>query len=181
MMAFSQISGTGGGGGSGVTSTAYAIWSSWTNATTGSVEIWSDWNEVDDVTTSTSVTTSSTCWNAWVLVGEVPVASKERENATRRSEELLHEHLTSDQSAQLRRDKFFVVEGGKSRKRYRVRADKGTVANVERVSGSGAVEQRLCAHLTPAANAPLFDHLLAQKLMLEHDEESFLRVANHLH
>lgn len=98
--------------------------------------------------------------------------------AKERAEGLLYEHLTDEQRAEIKRSKFFIVQGGKTGRRYKINADGGLVANVHEVDDAGAVKRRLCAHLDHAANAPIFDHLLAQKLMLEYQEEAFLKVAN---
>ena len=106
-------------------------------------------------------------------------AEAERYRAAKdRAEGLLYEHLTDEQRAEIKRHKFFVVKGGKTGRKYRINADGGLVANVHEIDDRGAVRRRLCAHISHAANAPIFDHLLAQKLMLEYQEEEFLKVAN---
>jgi hypothetical protein len=103
------------------------------------------------------------------------------EAAMARSRELLLEHLTPTQRESFERNKWFVIEGGKSRMRYRIRAAPHMVANIDviavRASGEEAVSHRLCAHCR-LDEVPLFDQLLAQKLMLEFDEERFLSLAN---
>lgn len=106
-------------------------------------------------------------------------AEAERYRAAKeRAEGLLYEHLTDEQRAEIKKHKFFLVRGGKTGRSYKINADGGLVANVHEMDGAGAVKRRLCAHITHAANAPIFDHLLAQKLMLEYQEEEFLKVAN---
>jgi hypothetical protein len=48
--------------------------------------------------------------------------------------------------------------------------------NVDVVGRDGKPTHRLCAH--PNAGVPDFDTMLAQKLMLEHDDSAFFNVAN---
>lgn len=100
------------------------------------------------------------------------------QKAKDRAEGLLYEHLSDEQRAAMKRDKFFVVVGGKTGRRYKINAQGGLSGNVHEVDAAGVLQRRLCAHIEHAANAPIYDHLLAQKLMLEYQEESFLKVAN---
>jgi hypothetical protein len=104
-----------------------------------------------------------------------------------RARELLLSHLTLEQRETLERNKWFVVRGGKSGKLYRIRDQGSMVANIEelivepqRVMLIDEVRQashRLCAHCD-LFKYPLGDQLLAQKLMLEIEEEAFLKIAN---
>jgi hypothetical protein len=94
-----------------------------------------------------------------------------------RARDLLLENLTPTQRAQFERHGFFVIEGGKSRTKYRIRSDLALVANIEVLAENERVVYRVCAHGRPDI-MPLFDHLLAQKLSLENDEETFLKIAN---
>jgi hypothetical protein len=104
--------------------------------------------------------------------------AQERAAALARSKELLLAHLTAQQRATFEREKFFVVVGGKSRQLYRVRDKGSTVANIDVLEGKpGKVTHRLCCHLADY-RVPLYDHLLAQKVWIESDEEAFLRQAN---
>jgi hypothetical protein len=99
--------------------------------------------------------------------------------AQERARELLMQNLTPQQREQFEKHGFFVIEGGKSRKKYRVRGDKGLTANVDVLSADErSVTIRLCAHGPLGEGMPLFDHLLAQKLMLESDEDAFIKIAN---
>lgn len=98
------------------------------------------------------------------------------QSAKERANQLLLEHLTPEQAETFSKNKWFIVEGGKSKQKYRIR-DKGSlVANVDVLDGD-KVAHRLCAH-APISDVPLHDNLLAQKTMLELDEEHFLRIAN---
>jgi hypothetical protein len=88
-----------------------------------------------------------------------------------RARELLLSHLTEEQRATFIENRWFVVIGGRSRMRYRIETGH-LVANVRRLD-DGA---RLCAHCDHSL--PMDDHLIAQKLMLEYDEDAFLAIAN---
>lgn len=174
-------------------------------ATTGTADPWIIW--VDNstcATTTTCTSTDVTAWTTWIRVyddtcparrqtrreaAEVRRREKEYQErqkaeaeryraAKERAEGLLYEHLTDEQRAEIKRHKFFVVRGGKTGRKYKINADGGLAGNVHELDEAGALKRRLCAHISHAANAPIFDHLLAQKLMLEYQEEDFLRVAN---
>ena len=61
-------------------------------------------------------------------------------------------------------------------KRYRIH--KGRTGNIQLLDGQDKVIKCFCIH--PREQCPLDDNVLAQKLLLETNEEEFLRVANHL-
>jgi hypothetical protein len=99
-----------------------------------------------------------------------------RREAEGRARDLLISHLTADQRETFERNNLFVVEGGRSGRRYRIRAGASLVtANVDVMRGE-AVEGRLCCHCR--ADIPAYDHYLAQKIALMWDEDNFLRTAN---
>lgn len=121
---------------------------------------------------------------------------RQHDDAARtRSLELLLAHLSPEQRETFERNKWFIVEGGKSGQKYRIRNAGHVVANIdvlgakqkmvkernedgERAYGEfDTVTHRLCGHCDLSA-VPLFDQLLAQKMMLEFDEERFLKLAN---
>jgi hypothetical protein len=108
-----------------------------------------------------------------------PALAAHPKPAQDRARELLLSHLTLEQRETFEHNKWFVVKGGKSGKLYRIRDGGHVVANIEvmRAVGYNDVDHRLCAHCD-ASKYPLGDHFLAQKLMLEFDEEAFLRIAN---
>lgn len=187
-----------------VTSTTMAttgtniIWSSWCDnnsaATTTTNSVWVQWIDTATVNTRVLAPQEVAQVRPRVLTAEEVAEAEERarvhaeENkrtmeryraAKERAEGFLYEHLTDEQRAQLKREKFFVVEGGKSKKRYRIKADGASIGgNVTELDQLGREVKRFCAHIEYAANAPPYDHYLAQKLMLEHCEEAFLKVAN---
>jgi hypothetical protein len=93
--------------------------------------------------------------------------------ALARSRELLIEHLSAEQRATFEGHKWFVVEGGKTKQKYRIRTE-SYAGNIDVLNGS-RVSHRLCVHCD---RIPLYDHHLAQKLALEYDEERLLKIAN---
>jgi hypothetical protein len=102
------------------------------------------------------------------------------QQATLKARELLLEQLTQEQLQSFEQHNWFLVRG-RSGQHYRIRDDGHVVANIEVVErdllGHDRVLHRLCAHIGEYG-IPQADHLLAQKLMLEADEEAFLRLAN---
>lgn len=90
-----------------------------------------------------------------------------------RARALLDSMLTPDQQAQLQRDHFFVVEAPRTRNRYRIRY--GTHGNVRLLDKHNREIRKYCAQ---PLDVPTEDSMLAQKLMIETDEDAFLRVAN---
>jgi hypothetical protein len=100
---------------------------------------------------------------------------QERSEAARtRAHALLLSHLTPAQRQTFEANKWFVVEGGRSKTRYRIRSH-ACAGNIELLDGE-QVTHRLCGHCDHTI--PLGDQLLAQKLMLELDEDEFLKLAN---
>lgn len=97
----------------------------------------------------------------------------ERDAANKRAEQLLIENLSLRQREEYQRHGYFVVFG-RNRMRYRIR--KGLTGNVDVVNPAGDVIHRLCAHIRD--EVPVADNMLAQKLMLEFDDEDFQRRAN---
>lgn len=183
------------------------VWTGWhtptvTSAAT-STTAWDYWC----TGTSSSSTTCTSAWTTWCddetislasrtpTVSELPAQiearqrvwerqraeyeaqlAKEREErvkAEARARELLLSVLRHEQREQFERDGHFLVTG-RSGRRYRLRP--GRVANVDVIDRAGRVTHRLCAH--PAPLIPDCDTLVAQKLMLEHDDEAFTRIAN---
>ena len=96
---------------------------------------------------------------------------EERASAEKRALELLVSALTPEQAACYQERSYFDLKCGETV--YRIR--KGSVRNIE-VIQKGRTVKVLCAH--PNGGLPVHDVVLAQKLALETDEQSFLRVAN---
>ncbi len=95
------------------------------------------------------------------------------EAAATRAEALLREHLDAEQQGQLERDQAFLVSLTTGR-RYRIQ--RGQQGNVFELDAQGRRVRKFCIH--PDLSIPVADSMLAQKLMLEHDEVSFRMIAN---
>lgn len=91
--------------------------------------------------------------------------------AGKRAQRLLAECLTAKQRHDLKRDDAFCVQIGE--RCYRI--NRGYSGNVELIEGD-CVRARYCIH--PREDVPNEDTMLAQKLLLEANEDEFLRVAN---
>jgi hypothetical protein len=100
-------------------------------------------------------------------------ARRHDEDARAKARALLLRHLTEEQREQFLAHKAFVVIGGKSGVRYRIRDEGHMIANVDVVDAG----YRLCGHCD-TRTIPIGDQPLAQKLMIEGDEEAFVRIAN---
>jgi hypothetical protein len=92
-----------------------------------------------------------------------------RKAAAERAERLLEACLTSGQREQLQKNGWFVVYS-KSGRAYQIR--RGRARNVVEVN----TRRTYCCH--PVDNVPDADTMLAQKLMIESQEDEFLRTAN---
>jgi hypothetical protein len=109
-----------------------------------------------------------------------------RKLADKRAEQLLLEHLNEEQAAEWTKDRAFHIETADGRRKYRIAY--GLQHNVRVVKceepltaqrGVALREgHRLCAHVYhPDGPIPDADNVLAQKLLLEADEERFIAMA----
>jgi hypothetical protein len=99
-----------------------------------------------------------------------------REQAIRRSRELLRACLEAEQLNQFDSTGFFLVRG----RLYDYRINHGRTANVDLIERDGRCMRRLCFYPVVGGGRdllPVFDVMLAQKLMLESDEERALAIA----
>lgn len=160
--------------------------------------IWLLWNQNTAITAATSnlispwasegTTALTQDWTRWVTVQEETAEQRaerrrfqaESEQRTRdymaarkaaaaRAEKLLETCLTSGQRESLRKNGWFVVYT-KSGRGYQIR--RGRARNVIEVN----TKRTYCCH--PVDGVPDADTMLAQKLMLETQEDEFLRLAN---
>ena len=88
---------------------------------------------------------------------------------------LLNSMLSLEQRAQYEQYRYFDVISRTTRTRYRVHA--GVAGNIERLDDQGRPVARLCCHLS-ASDVPEEDHMVMQRLFLEHNEAEFVRTAN---
>jgi hypothetical protein len=106
-----------------------------------------------------------------VILDRQEAERRVHEAAKQKAHELLLAHLSPEQRHTLETNGWFVVEGGKSKQKYKINGS-NYAGNIE-VVGQG---QKLCCHAD--RHIPHGDQLLAQKVMLELAEDDFLRLAN---
>lgn len=103
----------------------------------------------------------------------------EIETAKSRAEGLLREHLTERQRSDLNEKNYFdvcAVDFKKATRRY-YRIKRGRAGNVFELDGPhGREVRKYCCH--PLEHVPDADTMLSQKLMIEFNEELFLKTAN---
>lgn len=102
------------------------------------------------------------------------IQKKEGRRAQRRARALLHQCLTKQQRWDLRGSKAFTIEGRDGR-HYRI--TEGTASNVILLE-RGQPVKRLCVVFQNHAPLPMYDLMLAQKLLLESAPEEFWKLAN---
>jgi hypothetical protein len=133
------------------------------NATTNGTTGWVDLGTLDT-------------WTPAPLTEEQALARREeeyrRDNASWRAHELLLRHLTPNQREDYEWDKRFTV---KTKRGHRYVIGQARCQNVLRVNKRGKPMRVYC--VTVHGGVPMGDVLLAQKLMLESDEDHFLKVA----
>lgn len=166
-----------------------STWDYWCSASTASTSntVWVQWN-VGQATRSSTV--------RWVQPRELTAkevaeraeanrlrqeewARQEAEREAQRkaaalvAEKLLLENLSQEQRQEYAHEKRFHVIS-QSGKRFQVKL--GRAGNVMELNESGKGVNRFCIHPTEAV--PDQDTMLAQKLLLETDEEKFRKIAN---
>jgi hypothetical protein len=98
---------------------------------------------------------------------------REEAEARRKAEELLRENLDDEQRRQFDETQWFFVIG-QSGKRYRIR--RGWAGNIDELNEGDVIVATYCIH--PMIDVPTEDSMLAQKFMLECEEERLLQIAN---
>lgn len=101
---------------------------------------------------------------------------RDRAQAVDRARQLLLSHLTPAQRETFTKNRWFVVEGGRSKQRYRIDVGGGYQGNVALLDSGDKVAATFCGHCD--GSIPRYDQFLAQKLMLEQHEDEFLRLSN---
>lgn len=112
-------------------------------------------------------------WERWKREAASYWWRRDRDEAEWRAETLLFECLSDGQRIQYLADKYFTVHTAMGNV-YKI--EYGNVGNVFLINGDGVSIQKYCIHLVN--DEPIPDTMLAQKLLLETDEEQFLSVAN---
>lgn len=158
-------------------------------------QVWVGWADATAATTNvvTNYAHGDTFWFAWneqvELTAEQKAARRVAEAAHEarlqaelhalvaiksRAEKLLQACLTTEQQGQLHAHGWFELRTPSGR-HYRIRRGRaGNVIELDRATGRPLCSY--CCH--PIDLVPDEDTMLAQKLMLEHQEDDFLRLAN---
>ncbi|MGE5619979.1 MAG: hypothetical protein ACM3US_12055 [Sphingomonadaceae bacterium] len=112
---------------------------------------------------------------AMIAYSAMPWISKSWREAEERAEQVVRSVLTDDEYERLRRDGFLdVVSPSYPQRVYRIPSGPGTVAVLE----SGRCIARLCVYSTTPI--PERESVVVHKLMIEGNEQDYLRAANHL-
>lgn len=164
-----------------------------------STTVWQNW-AVNDTATAATTNLTTLVWDAWnttvttagtytppplteeqVEANRLAAEQRKREaekrgkeiaEAAARARALLLGVLAEPQREELERDGFFHVETRDGSRRYRL----SPTGQPRRVQGEDGRQWSYCIH--PDYGYPADDVVLAQKLLLEADEEAFLRIAN---
>lgn len=163
----------------------WRIWISGTSAATTNVVInagaWKSWNVNFPISTGgTSSVYGHAAQAAWTPEQVERVRREDEERRARvavinkRAEELLYSVLDDEQRATYEKERYFDVYSGDRSRRYRIK--KGWSGNVELIGPDGKAIERYCVH--PREAVPEEDNLVAQMLMIEHEEQRFRATAN---
>jgi hypothetical protein len=98
-----------------------------------------------------------------------------RKVAAARAMELLRANLSQKQREALDKNGWFLVEGGKTKKTYRINTG-GAAGNIQELDKSGKPIAKYCVHAS--YEIPLGDQWLAQALSLRLDEDHIIGKAN---
>lgn len=101
---------------------------------------------------------------------------QEKIAATRKAEDMLKSMLDDRQRSSYSETASFEVLVTRTGEIRRYLVERDWAGNVFRVDQHGRKIERFCIH--PEKQIPLPDNMLAQKLLLEADEQTFLRTAN---
>lgn len=171
-------------------------------ASASTVDTWHYWADMRQTQTAALSQRTQDAWRLWQEVpakrargrheGERQIlirrnrahTSKLRERvAQRRARDLLMSMLDEVQAEQWRAERAFTIETADGARRYRIRH--GIAGNImlvkdgDREAPAGSWLRRFCFHAYhPDGQIPVEDHVLAQKLYIEANEEDFLRLAN---
>jgi hypothetical protein len=91
-----------------------------------------------------------------------------------RAEKLFLQHLTPSQIETYTEENYIDIVSNKKHK-YRINTISHSL-NIHRMDGLFIVRRRFCIQLTNYS-CPIHDHLLAQKLLIETNENHFLKIA----
>ena len=163
-------------------------WNDWNNCsatTTCSIDtlyVWDVWtsNATNSVTSPIVYANTDTTGNSWRQVALCPTPLRTAkpaisDTARKKAMLLLRVHLSRQQREQLKQETAFELTAP-SGTRYRIECTRD-MHNVFELDNDGKKIRELCIYTN--AQVPKGDNWLSQKLMLEADEETFRRIANH--
>lgn len=111
---------------------------------------------------------------AVALYDQLPRVKRQRQQVEERVEQVMCSVLSPEQYAQLKTSGYLDIPSPSNPKRvYRIPYGLGMVAVLE----GGRCVERLCAQ--PTASIPDQETVVIHKLMIEGDEQEYLRLANH--
>jgi hypothetical protein len=186
---------------------ADATWTTWNTTSSATIidPTWYTWTS-DGTSTSSSgaLNITGSTWTAWIGAGNygsvvsdgyhptpeqqatwereqaklqanADKAQAERVEAVMKAKALLASMLDEQQRQQLERDRFFdfVSQTGKKMRMKSFSCSR----NVDELGEDGKRIKTFCAH-PGQYDLPVEDHMVAQLLALQHNEEAFMRVAN---
>ena len=165
--------------------TSHVIWDVWCQGpmtSSASTQVWPVWNEVYYPANAQFVQPALTPEQTRelhrhqqeYLAARAAEITKQQE-ASHRAAALLADHLAPEQRETFRKDRHFVVHSRDGQRRYRV--EYGVAGNIKLLNAEGKSIAKFCIHPVDS-RIPTEDVMLSQKLMIEGDEESFLRIAN---
>lgn len=180
-----------------VTSQTAYVWQKWTATTVNNytfdaeqrwewtprpatTDAWTEWQEIPAKRARVRHQTER---QKLIARNRARTATLRERIAQRRAQELLFSMLDEIQIEQWQAERAFTIETADGARRYRIRH--GVAGNImlvkdgDREAADGNWLRRFCFHAYhPDGSIPVEDHVLAQKLFIESDEASFLRLAN---
>lgn len=154
------------------TTSAINVWNTWANATTTNSVGYAQGLAQRTYTPEEVAAREQRQLDAGLIAAE---AVERRAKAETKAKSLMRDNLTPMQREALEKHGWFLVEGGKSKKLYRVHA-RGYAGNIYELDDKMKEVVRLCVHAP--SDIPLGDQLLAQALSLRFDEDHIIAKAN---
>lgn len=108
------------------------------------------------------------------ILEKVREQERKQKEANKKADNLLKSLLTPEQIKELDEHSCFIVPSPSGDKFYRIK--RGRAGNIEELNQKREAVATLCIH--PRESVPNADTMLAQKLMIETNEDEFLRIAN---
>lgn len=178
------------------TGTSYT-WIKWntdytcTTATSATWEIWNIGYSASGTSTLTSTATCDVIWRGWnstyaAITLETTeqrqarqqakiAADQQRKVIHERAEKWLRQHLNETQEEQYLKDREFVVHSRDGQRRYLITAKDAWVYELDT---AGKRIRSFCIHSRVNGQLPIADEVCVKKLLLESDEQAFLKIAN---